>query len=52
MNNLTKYKLISETEYDHTYEMPKSHVNYRKPRRLTDEQKEYARKRTREINMD
>jgi hypothetical protein len=44
------YKLISETEYDRIYEMPKSNVNYRKPRHLTDEQKEKARNRMKQIN--
>jgi hypothetical protein len=44
------YKLINETEYDRTYEMPKSHVNYRKPRHMTDEQKENARRRIKIIN--
>jgi hypothetical protein len=44
------YKLIGETEYDRTYEMPKSHVNYRKPRQMTVEQKEKARNRMKQIN--
>jgi hypothetical protein len=44
------YKLINETEYDRTYEMPKSHVNYRKPRHLTDEQREKARQRIIQLN--
>jgi hypothetical protein len=44
------YKLIGETEYDHTYEMPKSHVNHRKPRQMTDEQREKARKMIRQLN--
>jgi hypothetical protein len=44
------YKLTSETEYDRTYEMPKSHVKYRKPRHMTDEQKEKARERINCIN--
>jgi hypothetical protein len=44
------YKLIGETEYDRTYEMPKSHVNYRKPRYLNDEQRRRARERIKAIN--
>jgi hypothetical protein len=44
------YKLINETEYDRTYEMPKSHVNYRKPRQVTAEQREKARQRIRRLN--
>ena len=34
-----------ETDIDKTYEMPKSFVSYRKPRRLSDEQREAARNR-------
>jgi hypothetical protein len=44
------YKLTNETEYDRTYEMPKSHVNYRKPRQMTTEQREKARERIRQLN--
>jgi hypothetical protein len=44
------YKLTNETEHDRTYEMPKSHVNYRKPRQMTIEQKEKARNRMKQIN--
>ena len=39
------YKCIGETDIDKTYEMPKSAVNYRKPRRLSAEQREAARER-------
>lgn len=31
------YKCVGETEIDKTYEMPKSYVSYRKPRKLTDD---------------
>jgi hypothetical protein len=44
------YKLTNETEYDRTYEMPKSHINYRKPRQMTDEQRERARERINRLN--
>ncbi|MBQ8134117.1 MAG: hypothetical protein IJ192_06935 [Clostridia bacterium] len=37
------YRLIGETDIDKTYSMPKSLVSYRKPRKLTDEQRERAR---------
>ena len=37
------YRLIGETDIDKTYEMPKSFVSYRKPRRLSEEQREAAR---------
>jgi hypothetical protein len=44
------YKLTNETEYDRTYEMPKSHINYRKPRQMTDEQRDKARQRIKQLN--
>jgi hypothetical protein len=45
------YKLTNETEYDRTYEMPKSHINYRKPRQVTAEQREKARQMMIERNI-
>ena len=39
------FKCIGETDIDKTYEMPKSAVTYRKPRRLSEDQREAARKR-------
>jgi hypothetical protein len=44
------YKLINVTEYDRTYEMPKLYVKYRKPRQMTDEQREKARERIKGLN--
>ena len=44
------YKCIGETDIDKTYEMPKSFVSYRKPRRLSDEQREAARERMKHVN--
>lgn len=44
------YKCIKATEYDKTHEMPKSFVSYRKPRHLTDEQREQARQRMNKVN--
>ena len=44
------YRLIGETDIDKTYEMPKSFVSYRKPRRLSVEQREAARERINSIN--
>ena len=44
------YRCIKATEYDKTYEMPKSFISYRKPRHLTDEQREQARERMEKIN--
>ena len=43
------YRLIGETDIDKTYEMPKSFVSYRKPRRLSDEQREAARTRAKAL---
>ena len=37
------FKCIGETDIDKTYEMPKSAVTYRKPRRLSEEQREAAK---------
>ena len=39
------FKCIGETDIDKTYEMPKSVVTYRKPRRLSKEQREAAKER-------
>ena len=36
------FKCIGETDIDKTYEMPKSVVTYRKPRRLSAEQRKAA----------
>ena len=43
------YKCIGETGIDKTYEMPKSAVTYRKPRRLSEEQREAARERVKAL---
>ena len=45
------YKCIGETDIDKTYEMPKSFVSYRKPRRLSEEQREAARQRMNKITI-
>ena len=44
------YKCICETDIDKTYEMPKSSVSYRKPRRLSEEQRIASRERITKIN--
>lgn len=43
------YKCIGETDIDKTYEMPKSAVNYRKPRRLSEEQRKAASDRMKKV---
>ncbi len=45
-----QYKLLEQTDYAKTYSMPKSYVSYRKPRKLTDEQRELKRLSMRNIN--
>lgn len=57
LNNLVAeypevYKLIEDTNVSKTYSMPKSHVCYRKPRKLSDEQRERARGRMNKINSN
>lgn len=44
------FRCISETDIDKTYEVPKSSVTYRKPRRLSAEQREAAKERMHKIN--
>ena len=44
------YKLVGETDIDKTYSMPKSYVTYRKPRTVSDEQREQARQRMAKLN--
>ncbi|MCM1235475.1 MAG: hypothetical protein NC489_35700 [Ruminococcus flavefaciens] len=44
------YKLIKQTNIDKTYSFPKSYVNYRKPRKLSDTQREQAREKMLKIN--
>ena len=44
------FKCIGETDIDKTYEMPKSVVTYRQPRRLSEEQRETSRRRIENIN--
>ena len=44
------YRLIGETDIDKTYEMPKSHVNYRKPKLLNQKRRESLREQMEKIN--
>lgn len=43
------YKCIGETDIDKTYSMPKSRISYRKPRRISEEQREAARLRAKQL---
>ena len=45
------YKLLKQTDIDKTYSMPKSYVTYRKPRTVSDEQREQARQRMVKLNF-
>lgn len=45
------YKLIRQTNIDKTYSMPKSYVTYRKPRAVSEEQREQARLRMAKLNV-
>ena len=44
------YKCIGETDIDKTYSRPKQYVSYRKPRKLSEDQRERARQRMSDIN--
>ncbi|MDD6449518.1 MAG: hypothetical protein PUF78_07350 [Lachnospiraceae bacterium] len=44
------YHLDSQSDTDKTYSFPKSCVSYRKPRMLTEEQREKARERMKRLN--
>ena len=41
------FKCINETDIDKTYERPKTSVTYRKPRRISEAQRNAVRKRMR-----
>ena len=44
------FRCIDETDYDKTYEMPKSSVSYRKPRKITDKRREQMRISMKKLN--
>lgn len=44
------YKLTGQTEYDKTYSVPKLYISYRKPRNISEEQREQARQQMKQIN--
>lgn len=44
------YHLDSQSDSDKTYSFPKSCISYRKPRTLTEEQREKARIRMKQVN--
>lgn len=44
------YKLIEQDEISKTYSFPKSYVSYRKPRKLSNEQREQSRQKMLKLN--
>ena len=44
------FQCVAKSDIDKTYEMPKTDVSYRKPRQLSENQREGARERMRKIN--
>ncbi|GFI45325.1 hypothetical protein IMSAGC019_00636 [Lachnospiraceae bacterium] len=45
------YKLTGQDEVSKTYSFPKAYVSYRRPRKISDEQRLQAKKRMQEINL-
>ena len=45
------YKLTGQDEVSKTYSLPKAYVSYRRPRKISDEQRLQAKNRMREINL-
>ena len=45
------YSLIGQDEVSKTYSFPKSHVSYRKPRKLSEEQRKKAQEQMMKINI-
>ena len=45
------YSLIGQDEVSKTYSFPKSHVSYRKPRKLSEEQRKKAQEQMKKINI-
>lgn len=45
------YKLTGQDKISKTYSFPKSYVNYRKPRRISKEQREQAREMMLKMNL-
>ena len=46
------YRLVSETDIDKTYSMPKGYVSYRKPRKISEERREQIREQMQSINRN
>ncbi len=46
------FKCVAETNIDKTYEMPKTAISFRKPRRLSVEQRAQARERIKKVGKN
>ena len=46
------FRCVAETDIDKTYEMPKSAVTYRKPRKISEERRAQIRKQMQSINSN
>ncbi len=46
------FKFVAMSDIDKTYEMPKTAISYRKPRRLSVEQREQARERIKKVGKN
>lgn len=46
------FKCVGESDIDKTYEMPKTAVSYRKPRKLSEEQRKQARERIKKVGKN
>lgn len=44
------YRVVSETDISKEYSMPKSYVSYRKPRKISEEQRNSARTKMKKLN--
>ena len=44
------FKCVAESDIDKTYEMPKTAISYRKPRKLSDERRNQVREAMKMIN--
>ncbi len=45
------YSLIGQDEVSKTYSFPKSYISYRKPRKISEEQRKKAREQMKKINI-
>ena len=46
------FRCVAKSDIDKTYEMPKTAVSYRKPRKLSEEQRKQARERIKKVGKN